>query len=295
MRIDEMSAPVKYVLLPAKQRKVLRFCTFHKFGKCKFGNRCDLIHDTRIQIPCVECKFGKSCWYSHGAGPLEEKVETHNGKNSTKHVQNSVSYEIMMEKVETAIGILQQDIQRDLLIQCHELQEQIHALQKLIQLQDQKICAISKETTTKDEPNETRTFKKSYFGTYEVYRKPPLTNISSPAEKDSRIITINVQKTSQPLGLKLAVCEEKQTVHVADIEKDKITEFCVGDRILHINGKHMSTVQNVMDIIGVVKTSEVIQFDVERSYEFQPNHCKNTHSLTLKKTRKKKQYNEKET
>ena len=106
-----MSAPVKYVLLPAKQRKVLRFCTFHKFGKCKFGNRCDLIHDTRIQIPCpyVECKFGKSCWYSHGAGPLEEKVETHNGKNSTKHVQNSVSYEIMMGKVETAIGILQQD------------------------------------------------------------------------------------------------------------------------------------------------------------------------------------------
>ena len=91
------------------------------------------------------------------------------------------------------------------------------------------------------------------------------------------------------------VCEEKQTVHVADIEKDKITEFCVGDRILHINGKHMSTVQNVMDIIGVVKTGEVIQFDVERSYEFQPNHCKNTHSLTLKKTRKKKQYNEKET
>ena len=114
-----------------------------------------------------------------------------------------------------------------------------------------------------------------------------MTNISSPAEKDSRIITINVQKTSQPLGLKLAVCEEKQTVHVADIEKDKITEFCVGDRILHINGKHMSSVKNVMDIIGVVKTGEVIQFDVERSYEFQPNHCKNTHSLTLKKTRKK--------
>ena len=62
------------------------------------------------------------------------------------------------------------------------------------------------------------------------------------------------------------VCEEKQTVHVADIEKDKITECCVGDRILHINGINMSTVQNVMDIIGVAKTGEVIQFDVERSY-----------------------------
>ena len=49
-----------------------------------------------------------------------------------------------------------------------------------------------------------------------------------------------------------------------------------------------------MYIIGVAKTGEVIQFDVERSYEFQSNHCKNTHSLTLKKTRKKKQYNERE-
>ena len=47
-----MNAQAKYNLLPAKKEKFLRFCSFHKLNKCKFGNTCKYIHDSRIQIPC---------------------------------------------------------------------------------------------------------------------------------------------------------------------------------------------------------------------------------------------------
>ena len=185
--------------------------------------------------------------------------------------------------------------------------EQIQSLQTLLHLQGQKISAIAKSTSTKAVSHENKTIKKSYFGTYEVYQKPSKTNISEchntpvspiPSTKqenpdvsvdmDATIAQINVQKTSQPFGLKLQVFEEAQTVHIVEIANDKITSFCVGDQILQINGKKMSSVQDVMNGIGSSSIGDDIQFTVKRSQEPQVKPRKDAHFFTLRKTRKKK-------
>ena len=102
-----------------------------------------------------------------------------------------------------------------------------------------------KEIATSRRTKETKMLKQSYFGIYEVYQKLPLTNINLPFHIDSRIIKINLQKTSQPCSRD--VCKEKQTVRVMDIAKDKISEFCVGDWKLKIN---------VQDIIHAGKNGQ---------------------------------------
>ena len=76
-----------------------------------------------------------------------------------------------MEKVEEIEKIWHEIERVDLdlrkCIKCHEHEEQIQSLQSLLHLQDQKICAIAKGTSTN-----------VYFGTHKVYQKPSKTNIS---------------------------------------------------------------------------------------------------------------------
>ena len=288
-RIDEMNAQTKYVLLPAKTKKVLKLCSFHMKGKCRFGSRCKYIHDKRIHLPCPyqDCKFGKSCWYKHDTETTLEKVVTE------------------IEKIWHEIARVELDLRK--CIKCHEHEEQIQSLQTLLHLQGQKISAIAKSTSTNAVSHENKTIKKSYFGTYEVYQKTSKTNMSechstpvSPipytkqkntdvsVDTDATIAQINVQKTSQPFGLKLQVFEEEQAVYIVEIANDKITNFCVGDQILQINGKKMSSVQDVMSSIGSSSIGDDIQFTVKRSQEAQVKPRKDAHSFTLRKTRKKK-------
>ena len=59
------------------------------------------------------------------------------------------------------------------------------------------------------------------------YTKQKNTDVS--VDMDVTIAQINVQKTSEPFGLKLQVFEEEQAVHIVKIANDKITSFCVGD------------------------------------------------------------------
>ena len=82
--------------------------------------------------------------------------------------------------------------------------------------------------------------------------------------------------------------EEAQTVHIVEIANDKITSFCVGDQIVQINGKKMSSVQDVMNSIGFSSIGDNIQFTVKQSQEPELKPRKDAHSLTLRKTRKKK-------
>ena len=112
-------------------------------------------------------------------------------------------------------------------------------------------------------------------------------NTDVSVDTDATIAQINVQKTSQPFGLKLHVFEEEQAVHIVESANDKIPSFCVGDQILQINGNKMSSVQDVMSSIGSSSIGD-IQFTVKRSQEVQVKPRKDAHSCTLRKTRKKK-------
>ena len=82
--------------------------------------------------------------------------------------------------------------------------------------------------------------------------------------------------------------EEEQAVYIVEIANDKITNFCVGDQILQINGKKMPSVQDVVSSIGSSRIGDGIQFTVKRSQEAQVKPRKDAHSFTLRKTRKKK-------
>ena len=113
-------------------------------------------------------------------------------------------------------------------------------------------------------------------------------NTDVSVDTDATIAQINVQKTSESFGLKLQVFEEEQAVYIVEIANDKITSFCVGDQILQINGKKMSSVQDVVSSIGSSRIGDDIQFTVKRSQEVQVKPRKDAHSCTLRKTRKKK-------
>ena len=263
-------------------------------GKCRFGSRCKYIHDKRIQLPCPyqDCKFGKSCWYKHDTETTLEKVVTEVTE---------------IEKIWREISRVELDLRK--CIKCHEHEEQIQSLQTLLHLQGQKISPIAKSTSTNAVSHENKTIKKSYFGTYKVYQKPSKTNMSkcqstpvSPipytkqkntdvsVDTDATTAQINVQKTSQPFGLKLQVFEEEQAVYIVEIANDKITNFCVGDQILPINGKKMSSVQDVMNSIGFSSIGNNIQFTVKRSQEPQVKPRKDAHSFTIRKFEFKEQF-----
>ena len=110
-------------------------------------------------------------------------------------------------------------------------------------------------------------------------------NTDVSVDMDATIAQINAQKTSQPFGLKLQVFEEEQAVYIVEIANDKITNFCVGDQILQINGKKMSSVQDVMSSIGSSSIGDDIQFTVKRSQEVQVKSRKDALSCTLRKTK----------
>ena len=108
--IEEMNAQVKIVLLPAKPKKLLRFCSFYRKGECKFGDKCFYVHDSRIQIPCPfrDCKFGTMCWYTHDEDAQEQ---SNNPKANTQHSSQKTcctSTEIKMKLV--AIETANEDI-----------------------------------------------------------------------------------------------------------------------------------------------------------------------------------------
>ena len=110
----------------------------------------------RVVIRTVNSESG--CWYKHDTETSMEKVVTE------------------IEKIWHEIARVDLDLRN--CIKCHEYEKQIQSLQTLLHLQDQKICAIAKGTSTNAVSHKNKTIKKSYFGMYEVYQKPSKANIS---------------------------------------------------------------------------------------------------------------------
>ena len=78
----------------------MKYCKYHRNRNCKFGERCYIIHETSIIIPCpygVNCVH-KNCWYSHGHFLSTTKIEkifkeVKDLKTRLTSIENRTAYE----------------------------------------------------------------------------------------------------------------------------------------------------------------------------------------------------------
>ena len=260
------------ILLPAKvksSRYCMRTkpCKYFEMGHCRFGKKCRFIHNPRGPTTFEYAKLSK------------EMVHAFDQKFKELHT----NFKCMLDK---------------------QTEEIIHLKKLLIETLDTIAGKTAENFPLQQEspvPNESDGGK--------LQKRDPLANTSECKNKDTptifvapnkdastndeeistttrglttKEIKITVKKTSQPLGLVLTVFDGGKGVFIDEIINNQKSKFSIGDQLLKINGKELSSDQDVTNIIGCTKLGEDLQFTVLRSKLLLQ-----AQSLTSKKTRKK--------
>ena len=83
-------------------------------------------------------------------------------------------------------------------------------------------------------------------------------------DSEYEILNLAVKKTDQPLGLVLDFYEEHQVVFIKDIRNDMLSFFHIGDQLLQMNNKKLSSVEDLIAVMKETDLGSLLSFEVKR-------------------------------
>ena len=83
-------------------------------------------------------------------------------------------------------------------------------------------------------------------------------------DSEYEILNLAVKKTDQPLGLVLDFYEEDQVVFIKDIRNDMLSFFHIGDQLLQMNNKKLSSVEDLIAVMKETDLGSLLSFEVKR-------------------------------
>ena len=83
-------------------------------------------------------------------------------------------------------------------------------------------------------------------------------------DSEYKILNLAVKKTDQPLRLVLDFYEEHQVVFIKDIRNDMLSFFHIGDQLLQMNNKKLSSVEDLIAVMKERDLGSLLSFEVKR-------------------------------